>query len=594
METARVSLRRARAMAPQWPVPSRLLEGLGQGPKTSTPLGTVTPQRFILPAQTHRLSVCLIVRNEERFLGGCLRSIRDLADEILVVDTGSTDRTVEIARSHGAQVDSFAWCNDFSAARNAGLAKARGDWVLILDADEELMPADREVLRSELSAETNHLLLRLRCVQELQGKRYQGYVPRLFRNAPGIWFHDTIHESVTQTVSVLCDVWGMDLGLSRSRLLHHGYTPEVVRERGKVGRNHALLVRAVEDNPGNAYMQMQLGSEYLRMNEEGKAFEHFGNAVRLCEESDRLVPDSVEGLLTLYGTNLLRLRRFEETERLLTGRLAGRFPPIAWHRYLRGRARMELGRFPDALQDLLDCHARRAEETLSMVPADLDTPELEFMIGELFGRLDRLPEAERFFREALAKDGSCVRYVGATARMIARRGDPAAALGLLLEHLPECSNSIDLWILGGQIAMEAPGLEAFAVEWIGDALGHHPNHPTLQILNGAALIQAGMLQEAHLLFGSLAGTRQPKVLGGLLFTGISCGNVPLPDLEPQDQRSVILTIVGILQQLHARQRTDLIDGFRRSVGAHAERYPWIAEAFGGTDGVDAAPPSHGS
>lgn len=594
LEAAQTSLRRAGAMAPQWPLPPRLLDGLGHGSTTPSPMGAASQRRFILPVQTHRLSVCLIVRNEERFLDGCLRSIRALADEILVVDTGSTDRTVDIARSHGAHVDSFAWCNDFSAARNAGLERARGDWVLILDADEELMPEDHDVLLRELRSGSNHLLLRLRCIQELQGRRYQGYVPRLFRNAPGIWFHDTIHESVTQTVSVLCDVWGMELGLSRTRLLHHGYTPEVVQERGKVGRNHALLVRAVADNPGNAYMQMQLGSEYLRMNEEDKAFEHFADAVRLCEDSDRLVPDSVEGLLTLYGTNLLRARRFEETERLLTGRLAGRFPPIAWHRYLRGRARMELGRFSEALEDLLDCHARRAEETLSMVPADLDTPELEFMIGELLGRLDRQPEAERFLREALARDRSCVRYAGATARMISRRGDPVAALGLLLEHLPECSNSIDLWILGGQIAMDGPGLESFAVEWIRDAMAHHPGNPALQILNGAALIQAGMMQEAHLLFESLAGSRQPKVLGGLLFSGISCGNVPLPDLGPQEQRSAILTIVGILQQLHARQRGDLIEGFRRSVGAHAERYPWIAEAFGSTDAADPIPPSQAS
>jgi len=255
---------------------------------------------------------------------------------------------------------------------------------------------------------------------------------------------------------------------------------------------------------------------------------------------------------------------------------------------------MELGQFEGALEDLLDCLARRSEETLWVTPGDLETPALEFMIGDVFGRLDRRPEAERFLREALARDRSCVRYVDATARMISHRGDPVAALGLLLEHLPECSNSIDLWILGGQIAMDGPGLESFAVEWIRDALGHHPGNPALQILNGAALIQAGLMQEAHLLFESLVGSRQPKVLGGLLFAGISCGNVQLPDLGPQEQRSAILTIVGILQQLHARQRGDLIEGFRRSVGAYSERYPWIAEAFGGTDAVDRIPPSQAS
>ncbi len=588
---ARLALERAKAIAPKWPLPEQLLSGMPVG---SRDVPAERSSRFRLPPRQSRLSVCLIVKNEERFLDACLRSVASVADEILVVDTGSTDRTVEIARSYGARVEFFEWCDDFSAARNAGLELARGDWILVIDADEELAPDDRDVLLGEIRANSNQLLLRLRCVQELKGRNYQGYVPRLFRNAPGIWFHNEIHESVTYPVAHLSKLWAMESGLSRARLIHHGYTPELIQERGKVGRNHALLLKAVEEDPGNAYMQMQLGSEYTRLNELEKAFHHFGLAVDLCADADIGMHDSVEALLTQFATNLVDQRRFEETERLLTGRLAKRFPLTAWQRYLRGRSRMALGRLEDALDDLMNCLERRTEETLWITPGDLETPELEFMIGELFGRLDRQPEAERFLREALARDRSCVRYVGATARMISRRGDPVAALGLLLEHLPECSNSIDLWILGGQIAMDGPGLESFAVEWIRDALGHHPGNPTLQILNGAALIQAGMMQEAHHLFESLAGNRQPKVLGGLLFTGISCGNVPLPDLGPQEQRSAILTIVGILQQLHARQRSDLIEGFRRSVGAHAGQYPWIAEAFGATDAVDPIPPSQAS
>jgi glycosyltransferase involved in cell wall biosynthesis len=86
----------------------------------------------------------LIAKNEERFLPQCLRSVRALASQIVVVDTGSTDRTVDIAREFGAEVHSFSWCDDFSAARNAALEHATGDWILILDADEELKPeADR-------------------------------------------------------------------------------------------------------------------------------------------------------------------------------------------------------------------------------------------------------------------------------------------------------------------------------------------------------------------------------------------------------------------------------------------------------------------
>src|SRR5882724_11685213 len=86
------------------------------------------------------LSVCFIARNEEKNLPRALASVRGIADEVIVADTGSTDRTVEIAKESGAIVCHFPWCDDFSAARNFAISHARGDWILWMDADEELLP----------------------------------------------------------------------------------------------------------------------------------------------------------------------------------------------------------------------------------------------------------------------------------------------------------------------------------------------------------------------------------------------------------------------------------------------------------------------
>ena len=93
----------------------------------------------------------MIVRDEERNLPHCLESVHGLFDEIIVVDTGSRDRTVEIARSFGAQVFDFVWVDDFAAARNAALARARGDYALWLDADDVIEPAEREKLAELLA-----------------------------------------------------------------------------------------------------------------------------------------------------------------------------------------------------------------------------------------------------------------------------------------------------------------------------------------------------------------------------------------------------------------------------------------------------------
>src|SRR5580658_10063032 len=94
------------------------------------------------------ISLCMIVKNEERFLAECLDSVKDVVDEICIVDTGSTDRTVEIARSYGAKIEFREWRNDFAWARNEALAMATRRWTLVLDGDEELQRESVELMRS--------------------------------------------------------------------------------------------------------------------------------------------------------------------------------------------------------------------------------------------------------------------------------------------------------------------------------------------------------------------------------------------------------------------------------------------------------------
>ena len=105
-----------------------------------------TPKQNNFP-DNPRLSVCMIVRDEERNLPRCLKSVKSIADEIIVVDTGSQDNTVLVAKELGADVYYFEWCDDFAAARNESLKHATGDWIFQIDADEELLPDSVSVLR---------------------------------------------------------------------------------------------------------------------------------------------------------------------------------------------------------------------------------------------------------------------------------------------------------------------------------------------------------------------------------------------------------------------------------------------------------------
>lgn len=140
------------------------------------------------------VSACLIVRNEAAYLGACLASIRPVVDEIIVVDTGSTDDTVAIAQSYGAQVYHFPWCDDFAAARNHSLQFATGNWILIIDADEQLKPESRSRFPAFLKAivqDIRPVVFNFRVVAPGE----QPILTRtFFRNHQGVRFVGRVHE----------------------------------------------------------------------------------------------------------------------------------------------------------------------------------------------------------------------------------------------------------------------------------------------------------------------------------------------------------------------------------------------------------------
>ena len=103
-----------------------------------------------------KISACVIVKNEEVNLPLWLESMQDIADELVVVDTGSIDRTVQLAEAAGARVEHFRWVNDFSAAKNYAISKAKGDWILFLDADEYFPKEQRSMVRDAIERYRMH------------------------------------------------------------------------------------------------------------------------------------------------------------------------------------------------------------------------------------------------------------------------------------------------------------------------------------------------------------------------------------------------------------------------------------------------------
>jgi tetratricopeptide (TPR) repeat protein len=208
------------------------------------------------------LSAALITRDEAGFLPECLASLSGVVDEIVVVDTGSTDDTVDIARSFGAVIAEHPWTDDFSAARNASLDLATGEWILYIDADERLVDVGRDEIEA-LLASSDCVAYRVLLQPYSWTTAYREY--RLWRNDPRIRFEGVIHEKVVPSIHAVSIADGREIGTADLLLSHRGYEGDQVR---KHRRNLPLLRRQLEIEPGNLFARHHLSRVLAGLGDE--------------------------------------------------------------------------------------------------------------------------------------------------------------------------------------------------------------------------------------------------------------------------------------------------------------------------------------
>lgn len=497
--TARRCAHHARSLTPHWKPVRKFLQKLPDKSKGTSPDWMTLPPSLppqskepSHPAPTPRLSVCLIVKNEEQFLARCLDSIRPLAHQIVVVDTGSTDRTIEIARSFGAEVHAFTWCDDFSAARNAALLHARGDWVLSLDADEELPADQHDRLRAALHQD-GILGTRLPLVNVGAEADGQAFVPRLFRNAPGLFYVSRVHEQVFPSILVRAEEWGLKTNLGDAVLRHYGYSPELIRQRGKDDRNLQLLRQAVEEIPGDANLLMNLGLELHRAGEIDAALQAYQDAFQALatDPAQSQVPELRETLLTQFATRLLQAGRFDEVERILTSPVASTSPLSASLHFSLGLARLRLRQPAQAAESFRQCLATRTLPTVAPVNPEIHRAGPYHALAQCFLQLGQPEIARESLQQALAVEPDALPVHLDLARLDAQQGQPVPALQNLHQLIDRGIAPADVWHLGAEIALSHPDLHAFALDWTREAVHHHPKDPALAAQMAEALLYAG-------------------------------------------------------------------------------------------------------
>ena len=327
------------------------------------------------------LTLSMIVKNEEDNLAGCLDSVRDVVDEIVIVDTGSTDRTREIAKKFNAKIFDFEWVNDFAAARNEALKHSTGEWVLYLDADERLDEISKANIRNLLmnsgdeiggficTIESDHF--------QLNGstERHRGGYPRIFRNYgfPKISFQGRVHEQITPSIFAL----GKSINFSDIVIEHLGYNQSREVMEAKVKRNYAMLIEHVQEEPLNAYAWYQLGQTLAQMKLIDEAEKTIRFALQLGNLSDSVYSSATSTLAQLVGNK----KNFEEclywSEKSLE-----KAPGQVYALHLKAYALLYLKRFEEAEQLFNEVLNRlRAKKGVPHSGFDIVIPEEIVMKG---------------------------------------------------------------------------------------------------------------------------------------------------------------------------------------------------------------------
>ncbi|MEW9700326.1 glycosyltransferase [Paenibacillus sp. SI8] len=341
------------------------------------------------------ISLCMIVKNEQDVIARCLQSVKEAADEWIVIDTGSTDRTIDIARSEGASIHIRPWRHDFAAARNESIDLATGEWILVLDADESLEEGQGKQLRQivENAPDTEGFFVRIvnyiGSETNNSGASSISSSLRLFRNKPAYRYVGRIHEQIVQPI--LSANPSAQLLYSNIQLNHGGYLPEIVQKKNKIKRNMELLQQELAYTDNESFHRYNLGVEYMRVGDYAKALEQF-----------RLSRTVVDWRMTSFG-HVVILR---ETNCL-----------------------QALGLWEDAIE-----LCSEASDAL------LDFPDLFLTIGRIHYHQRQWEQAETAFRRAIDIGEAPPQYTSASG---AGTYSPSFHLGKTREQLEDYEGAIN-------------------------------------------------------------------------------------------------------------------------------------------------------
>lgn len=339
------------------------------------------------------ISVCIIAKDEEQYIGECLRRLVKYSWEIIVVDTGSTDRTVEIALTYTPNVFHFDWIGDFSAARNYSISKAHNDYILVVDCDEYLENSDltEETLRN-LPRLVSPKQVGMLCLRNISpglsdaltesSDVIHEHVARFFHRGH-TYYQGSIHEQLVSRGKDALSFVSLPICF-----YHAGYSTEEIKA-AKAARNIAMLKDSLHANGADPYLYFQLGQSYFGIADYKNALPYFEKALSM-EVNEREA--YVQTLVESYGYCLLYLEKYEQALQLEG--VYSIFSKRSDFVFLMGLIYMNNAMFEQAIAAF-----RHATSIQSYTVEGVNSYKAFYNIGVIYECMGNIPEAMTYYRK---------------------------------------------------------------------------------------------------------------------------------------------------------------------------------------------------
>lgn len=360
-------------------------------------LRTSKQDGLVLGREPVRLSLCMIVRDSARTLPACLRSIRPWVDEMVIVDTGSTDNTPQISREFGARLFYFPWCDSFAAARNESVRHARGQWVFWMDSDDTIDAENGRRLRELAYNANNHSILGYVAQVHCPGDDAESDVTavdhvKLFRNLPHLQFEGRIHEQILPSIRRACgEVAWTDLFVT-----HSGTDQSPEGRRRKQERDLHLLDLELRDKPEDSFTLFNIGMTYADMSEHEKAIEALDRSLSRADPSE----SHVRKIFALLVASHSHQGHYEKASEVCERGLI-QFPEDPELLFRRGILAHQFGRFEEAEQAYLSVLRERGERHFTSVDRGITGFKARHNLAVVYWDMGRPDQAEALWRQVV-------------------------------------------------------------------------------------------------------------------------------------------------------------------------------------------------